>query len=43
MHNSLVRQMEGAQGEGEEEARDGRKGGQTGTPASGVDAPIGLS
>ena len=41
--NSLTRQKEGVQAEGEEEVGDHRKGGQTGTQTSGVDAPIGLS
>ena len=37
--NFLVRQKEGAQGK--EEARDRRKGGPTGTPTPGADAPTG--
>ena len=40
--NSHVRQKEGDQGE-EEEARDGRKGGQNETTTSSVDAPTGPS
>ena len=39
--NSLARQKDGVQEEGEEEAGDRRKGGQTGTPVSGTDAPTG--
>ena len=34
---------EGVNGEGEEEAGDQRKGGQTGTLTPGADAPTGLS
>ena len=41
--NSLCRQKEGVQGKGQEEAEDQRKGGQTGTPTSGADAPTGLT
>ena len=40
--NSLVREKKAAQGEGEEEAGDRRKGGQTGSPTLGADAPTGL-
>ena len=42
-HYSLAHQEEGAQGEGEEEAEDQRKGDQTGIPMSGANAPTGLS
>ena len=40
--NSLARQKKGVQGEGEEEAGDQRKVGQTGTPELGTDAPTSL-
>ena len=41
--NSLSRQKEGVQGEGEAEAGDQRKGGKTGTLTPVADAPTGLS
>ena len=41
--NSLAHQKEGVQEEGNEIAGDKRKGGQTGTPTPGADAPTGLS
>ena len=40
--NYFVRQKEGAQGEGEEEAKSRRKAGSTGTPTPGADAPTGV-
>ena len=41
--NSLFRQKEGTQGEKEEKAGGRRKGGLTGTPTPGADAPTGPS
>ena len=41
--NSPANQKKGVYEEGEEEAGDQRKGGQTGTPTSDADVPTGLS
>ena len=41
--NSLDRQKEGVQGEGQEEVEDQRKRGQTGIPTSVADDPTSLS
>ena len=41
--DSFVRQMEGAQGEEEEEAGGRRMAGSTGTPTPSVDVPTGLT